>query len=107
MKRPSGLKYKIVKKNPTWFKKGNKPWNTGTKNPYFDKNIGYWKICINGKDIKYHRYLMEKKLNRKLTKEEVVHHIDGDTNNNNLDNLCLFKNKSEHLKYHWRTTRRK
>lgn len=30
-RRPRGLKYKITKINPTSFKKGNKPWNTGTK----------------------------------------------------------------------------
>lgn len=27
--RPSGLKYKITKSNPTWFKKGNIPYNKG------------------------------------------------------------------------------
>jgi len=27
--RPSGLKYKLVKVNPTSFKKGQKPWNDG------------------------------------------------------------------------------
>lgn len=30
-KRPSGLKYKKHKENPTSFKKGQKPWNTDTK----------------------------------------------------------------------------
>jgi hypothetical protein len=29
--RPKGLKYKLVKENPTKFKKGLIPWNTGTK----------------------------------------------------------------------------
>lgn len=29
-KRPSGLTYKLVKENPTSFKKGQKPWNYGT-----------------------------------------------------------------------------
>ena len=29
--RPAGLKYKKHKVNPTSFKKGNKPWNAGTK----------------------------------------------------------------------------
>lgn len=28
--RPKGLKYKIKKINPAWFKKGFNPWNTGT-----------------------------------------------------------------------------
>ncbi len=30
-KRPSGLKYKLKVKNPTWFKKGNIPWIKGKK----------------------------------------------------------------------------
>lgn len=29
--RPSGLKYKVTKDNPTSFKKGHKPWNANTK----------------------------------------------------------------------------
>ena len=29
--RPSGLKYKLKVKNPTWFKKGNIPWIKGKK----------------------------------------------------------------------------
>ena len=28
--RPSGLSYNIMNENPTWFKKGNKPWCAGT-----------------------------------------------------------------------------
>lgn len=31
MSRPSGLKYKLHKKNPAWFKKGRIPWNKGLK----------------------------------------------------------------------------
>ncbi len=49
---------------------------------------------------------MEKSLGRKLDKNEIVHHIDNNVNNNDLNNL-LYANKSEHLKCHWRTTRRK
>jgi hypothetical protein len=105
-KRPSGLKYNIRKENHAWFKKGHKPWNTGNMNPYFDKSIGYWKVSVNGKEIKYHRHIMEKEIGRKLTEEEVVHHIDGDKNNNEPENLYLFPNKSEHLRFHWATTRR-
>lgn len=36
-----------------------------------------------------HRVEMAKYLNRPLTKDESVHHIDGDKNNNNIENLQL------------------
>lgn len=48
-----------------------------------------------------HRYVMEKYLGRSLNKGEEIHHIDGDRQNNNIDNLILFESKSAHLKYHW------
>jgi hypothetical protein len=83
-----------------WFKKGICNYPKKSK-PYFDKSTGYWRISINGKEMKYHRYLMEQKLKRKLNEEEVVHHIDNNVNNNDLNNLLLFRSKSEHLKYHW------
>lgn len=38
--RPSGLKYNITKTNPSWFKKGNKPWTTGKKLPFTIWNKG-------------------------------------------------------------------
>ena len=47
-----------------------------------------------------HRYIMECKLGRALKKGEVVHHIDLDKLNNSPDNLMLFKNQSEHAKFH-------
>jgi len=104
--RPVGLVYQLVKENPTSFKKGQKPWNTGSGKPYFDKNTGYWNIGKDGIRLKYHRYVMEKHLGRKLSSEEVVHHIDNNPNNNKINNLYLFANKSEHLKHHWQTTRK-
>lgn len=47
-----------------------------------------------------HRHVMELHLGRKLTKEEVVHHIDGNRKNNDISNLMLFENNSEHIKHH-------
>lgn len=60
----------------------------------------YKAIKINGKKFDEHRIVMEKHLGRKLTKTEVVHHIDGDKNNNDISNLKLFSNISEHVKFH-------
>lgn len=47
-----------------------------------------------------HRLVMEKKLGRYLTRDEVVHHIDGDRANNAAENLAVFANAAEHNAYH-------
>lgn len=47
----------------------------------------------------YPRILMENKLGRPLTKDEEVHHIDGDISNNSLDNLVVMS-KKEHWNLH-------
>lgn len=36
----------------------------------------------------------------RLTHENVVHHIDGNNRNNDLVNLMVFANQSDHMKYH-------
>lgn len=53
-----------------------------------------------------HRLVMEKHLNRYLTKEEVVHHENEIKIDNNLKNLRLFKNQAEHQKYHYKLRKR-
>jgi hypothetical protein len=53
-----------------------------------------------GNHISEHRLVMEKHLGRHLKSEEVVHHIDRDITNNNIENLHLFNNNNEHAKYH-------
>ena len=53
---------------------------------------------INGK--LEHRLVVERFIGRELTKEERVHHIDKDKKNNKIENLMLFKNDSEHIKFH-------
>ena len=50
-----------------------------------------------GEWVTQHRYNMSKHLGRKLLKNEVVHHIDMDKTNNNIDNLWLC-NTSAHTK---------
>lgn len=93
--------------------RGKKPanWNGGKriengyimvlkKNHPFRKKDGY---------IKRSRLVMEKHIGRYLTPEEVVHHkgvkylIDSVKNkqDDRIENLKLFKNNSEHLKFHY------
>jgi len=46
------------------------------------------------------RQVMEKHLGRKLKSTEIIHHIDSNQENNNIDNLYLFPSKSKHHKHH-------
>lgn len=48
-----------------------------------------------------HRIIMEESIGRLLTDKEVVHHIDLDPTNNNIDNLILLDNSSEHASIHY------
>lgn len=47
--------------------------------------------------IREHRVVMESIVGRFLTKEEVVHHIDGNKLNNCPSNLKLYQSNGEHL----------
>ena len=47
--------------------------------------------------IREHRLVMEAKIGRRLLSTEVVHHIDGSTDNNHPDNLELFDSNGKHL----------
>lgn len=50
--------------------------------------------------VKEHRHVMSKHIGRPLIKTEVVHHIDGDTTNNSIDNLVLTSQSTHRSKYH-------
>ena len=61
---------------------------------------GYLRIS-NGKNKgkQCHTLVMEEYLGRSLRKNEVVHHIDHDKTNNDIDNLCLLT-KGGHSRLH-------
>lgn len=50
------------------------------------------------KYILEHRLVMERHLGRYLSPDEVVHHKDGNPQNNSLDNLELFSSQAEHIR---------
>jgi hypothetical protein len=49
--------------------------------------------------VALHRLVVEKYLGRYLKKEEHIHHIDFDIENNSVDNLYIVNNK-KHQKLH-------
>jgi len=117
------------------FVKGTTPWNKGTKGTSVitDKHISKqkrkhglnWKggkTIHEGRLLKYQpahpnsnkkgyvrnsHLVVEKYLGRFLTKDEVVHHLDEDKLNDELCNLYLFPNKSEHCRFHGNQYQRK
>lgn len=69
-----------------------------TQTPYVSG--GYLMRYENRKKLWSHKLEMEKHLNRKLERHEVVHHVDGDKLNNDISNLYLCRDKSHHGKVH-------
>lgn len=53
-------------------RKGTKPWNAGKGNGWITQR-GYRAINIDGRQVKEHRYIMERLLGRSLLPEEDVH----------------------------------
>lgn len=59
----------------------------------------YRRICVNGRSVYEHRVIMARLLGRPLLRREVVHHRDGDKQNNDPANLEL-TNPTDHGVYH-------
>ncbi len=65
-----------------------------------NKIINYKTIQVDKKQVRIHRFLMEKLLGRKLDRNECVHHKDGNKLNNSIENLEVCT-RSEHIKKHY------
>jgi hypothetical protein len=90
-------------KNNPMFGKHPVAWNKGMKGELchnwkgglhkrFD---GYYRINVNGERFLLHRFIT------KADKGQVVHHIDGNPENNSVENLIVCESQSEHIKkYH-------
>ena len=63
-------------------------------------NKRYPAVWVDGKNVRIHTIIMERKLGRPLRPKEVVHHIDGDVSNYAEDNLMCFATNSDHVGFH-------
>lgn len=88
-------------KNPSYGKKSN--WKGGIRK----HTSGYlWEYCpthphcSKQKYVFQHRLVMEKHIGRILLPTEVVHHINGIRDDNNINNLMLFISNSKHMNFH-------
>ena len=61
----------------------------------------YKVVRVGKRTIGKHRLVMQKYLGRKLIKGEVVHHINGNGLDNNLNNLMLFPTQKAHTEFHY------
>ncbi|MCK4423660.1 MAG: hypothetical protein KAV18_06275 [Candidatus Omnitrophica bacterium] len=83
-------------KNPLW--KGGK---TKTSDGYVMIKKHDHPFSDNKNYVKRSRLVVEKHINRFLKPEEIVHHINGIVDDDRLENLKLFENHSEHMKFHY------
>lgn len=66
----------------------------------FCRRSGNTDYYVKRSNNREHRVIMEQHLGRKLSRNEIVHHINGDKWDNRIDNLQLMT-QSEHAKLHY------
>jgi transposase-like protein len=92
-----------IDRRPVGFQKGNKPANYIGK-----RSDGYGYVLVHAPDhpsadkhgcVREHRLVMENIAGRRLKRNELVHHKDGNKSNNSPENLEIMENP-DHTKHH-------
>lgn len=81
-------------KNLRW--RGGVTYNNGYAYIRVYKDDQMYEMSQRSGYVKRSRYNMAMKLGRPLSITEIVHHVNGDSGDDSLDNLELFGNTSEH-----------
>lgn len=76
----------MAPKGKHWTEQEHKA-HSGEPQGWLDQSDGYWRCKIGRKQVLLHRYIMEQHIGRKLARNELVHHINGDRQDNCLENL--------------------
>lgn len=84
--------------------KGTASWNAGKGKGYVDRR-GYRWIRVAGRSVREHRHVMETHLGRKLLPTEIVHHKNGITTDNRVENLEVM-NGGDHMRVHHKGKKR-
>ena len=78
-------------------------YNTGENHPNWNGGVwhseGYIFNRVNGTYKGVHRLVMERHIGRKLSDDEIIHHLDGNKTNNSIENLVIVS-RSEHIEIH-------
>ena len=86
---------------PTGAKNNN--WQGGgmtRKRGYVYEYVGYEYPFNNKGYCPQHRFIAEESLDIILEPQMIVHHIDFDKKNNDIENLFIFPSNSEHMSFH-------
>jgi len=106
--KPCAMKYEAAEKRrgvPSPLKGRQRPDMTGDKNPNFKgfyiTSDGYKQVYLGKRKYRgEHRLVVEASIGRPLLKKEIVHHINGDTLDNRIENLILLPNEAKHKGIH-------
>jgi CRISPR/Cas system CSM-associated protein Csm2 small subunit len=78
------------------------PQNANWKGGVIQDGHGYTLLYNpKGRHLREHRVVWEKH-NKKLLPTDIIHHIDLDKSNNNINNLMLFSNNRDHSAFHYK-----
>jgi hypothetical protein len=68
---------------------------------YQHKARKYWSVCVDGKTVAEHRLIAERTIGRKLRHDEVVHHRNGNPEDNRPENLEVMTQKEHYRRHLW------